>query len=100
LLLAAQSQIGLHDLKHLQKGTVDRMMRVLGKSGLRVVSSLPCFRGGVGSEILLEQVQLNFSFQNNFTILLVYGPLEGNNTFSKCAFLKVLLSTLTMVVMS
>jgi hypothetical protein len=29
------------------------------------------FQGwGVGSEILLEQMQLNGSFQNNFTILL------------------------------
>jgi hypothetical protein len=62
-------------------------MRVLGRSGLRVVSLSPCFRGDVGSELLLEQVQLNFSFRNKFTILLPYGRLVHNNTFSKmCVF--------------
>jgi len=34
-------------LKHLRKGIVERMMRVLRRSGLRVVSLTPCFRGGV-----------------------------------------------------
>ena len=39
------------------------------------------------SEVLLEQVQLNFSFQNNFIILLPRGLLVENNTFSKmCVF--------------
>ena len=42
-----RSDIGLHDLKHLRKRNVERMMRVLGRSGLRVVSLSPCFRGGV-----------------------------------------------------
>jgi hypothetical protein len=42
-----RSDIGPHGLKHLWKGFVERMMRVLGKSGLRVVSLSPCFRGGV-----------------------------------------------------
>jgi len=37
----------LHNLKHLRKGIVERMMRVLGRSVLRVVSLSPCFRGGV-----------------------------------------------------
>jgi hypothetical protein len=37
----------LHNLKHLRKGIVKRKMRVLGRSGLRVVSLLPCFRGRV-----------------------------------------------------
>ena len=51
-------------------------MRVLGRSGLRVVSLSPCFRGGGGGiEVLLEQVQLNFSFRNKFIILLPYGLL-------------------------
>jgi len=41
----------------------------------------------VGSEVLLEQVQLNFSFQNKFIILLPHGLLEDNTTFSKmCVF--------------
>ena len=82
-----RSDIGLDDLKHLRKGIVERMMCVLGRSGLRVVSLSPCFRGGgMGSEVLLEQVQLNFSFQNKF-IILPCGRLVDNNTFSKmCVF--------------
>jgi hypothetical protein len=49
---------------------------------------LALFQGwGVGSEVLLEQVQLNFSFQNKFIILLPCGFLVDNNTFSKmCVF--------------
>ena len=42
-----RSDIGPHDLKHLGKGIVEHMMHVLGRSGLRVVSLSPCFRGGV-----------------------------------------------------
>jgi len=39
------------------------------------------------SEVLLEQVQLNFSFRNKFIILLLCGLLVDNNTFSKiCVF--------------
>ena len=58
--------------------------------------SLALFRGwGVGTEVLLEQVQLNFSFRNKFIIHLLCGLLVDNNTF-----LKVLLATLIMVVMS
>jgi hypothetical protein len=53
---------------------------------------------GMGSEELLEQVPLNFSFRNKFIILLPCGLLVENNVFQKCAFLKVLLSTLIMVV--
>ena len=34
----------------------------------------------VGSEVLLEQVQHNFSFQNKF-IILPCGLLVDNNTF-------------------
>jgi len=65
-------------------------MRVLGKSGLRVVSLSPCFRGwDMGSEELLEKVQLKFSFRNKFIILHPCGLLVDNNTFSKCAILKV-----------
>ena len=41
----------------------------------------------MGSEVLLEQVQLNFSLRNKFTILLPCGHLVDNNTFSKmCVF--------------
>ena len=42
-----RSDIGLHDLKHLWKGIVEQIMRVLGRSGLRVVSLSPCFMGEV-----------------------------------------------------
>jgi hypothetical protein len=53
-----------------------------------MVSLSPCW--GVGSEVLLEQVQLSFSFRNKFIILLPYGLLVDNNTFSKMCFFKSL----------
>jgi len=40
-----RSDTGLHDLKHLRKGIVERMMRVLGMSGLR------CFHSGLVSRV-------------------------------------------------
>ena len=44
--------------------------------------TLALFQGwGVGSEVLLGQVQVNFSFRNKFIILLPYGHLVDNNTF-------------------
>jgi len=42
-----RSDNGLHDLENLRKGVVEHMMRVLGRSGLRVVSLSPFLRGGV-----------------------------------------------------
>ena len=46
------------------------------------------FQGwGMGSEELLEQVQINFSFQNKFMTLLPCGHPADNNTFLKiCVF--------------
>jgi len=41
-------------------------------------------------EVLLEQVQLNFSFRNKFIILLPCGLLAYSNTFPKMCFLKSL----------
>jgi hypothetical protein len=42
---------------------------------------------GVRSKVLLEQVQLTFSFQNKFIILHPCGFLVDDNTFSKiCVF--------------
>ena len=41
----------------------------------------------MGSEVLLEQVQLNFSFRNKLIIHLPCGLLVENNTFSKMCFL-------------
>jgi len=42
------------------------------------------FQGwGVGSEVLLEQVQLNFSFRKKFIILLSCDLRVENNTFSR-----------------
>jgi hypothetical protein len=46
-LRVTRSDIGLDDLKHLRKGIFERMIRVLWRSGLRVVSLSPCFRGGL-----------------------------------------------------
>jgi hypothetical protein len=41
----------------------------------------------VESEVLLEQIQLNFSFRNKFIILFPCGRLIDNNTFVKmCVF--------------
>jgi len=41
----------------------------------------------MGSEELLEQAQLNFSFRSKFTTLLPCGHPVDNNTFSKiCVF--------------
>ena len=50
--------------------------------------TLALFQGwGVGSEVLLEQVQLNFSFRNKFIILPPFGLPVDNNTYSKmCVF--------------
>jgi hypothetical protein len=49
--------------------------------------TLALFQGlGMGSEVLLEQFQRNFNFQNKF-IILPCGCLVDNNTFSKtCVF--------------
>ena len=47
---------------------------------------------GGGSEVLLEQVQLNFSFPNKFIIILPCGLLVDNNTFSKMRIFKSLTS--------
>ena len=53
--------------------------------------TLVLFQGWVvGSEVLLEQVQLNFSFGNKFTNLLPCGILVDNNTFSKMFVFKSL----------
>ena len=52
--------------------------------------TLAWFQGWVvGSDVLLEQVQLNFSFRNKFTVLPC-SRLVGNNTFSKMCFFKSL----------
>ena len=66
-------------------------MRVLGRSGLRGGFTLALFQGRVaGSEMLLEQVQLNISFRNKFIILLPCGRLVDNNTFFKMCVFKCL----------
>ena len=49
------------------------------------------FQGwGVGSEVLLEQVQLNFSLRKKFIIILPCGLLIDNNAFSKMYIFKSL----------
>jgi hypothetical protein len=50
--------------------------------------TLALFQGwGMGSEVLLEQGELNFSFENKFKIRLPCCRLVDNNTFSKmCVF--------------
>jgi len=50
-----------------------------------VILLLPCFRGAVGwgggSEVLLKQEQLNFSFRNKYIIVLLHDLSVNNNTF-------------------
>ena len=56
--------------------------------------TLALFQGwGMGSEEVLEQVQLNFSFRNKFIILLPYGLLVENNVLKTHIFESVLFST-------
>jgi len=43
-------------------------------------------RWDVGSEVLLEQVQLNLSFRNKFIILLPCGLLVDNTLLKVCVF--------------
>jgi hypothetical protein len=50
-----------------------------------------CLGWGMGSEVLLEQAKLNFSFRNKFIILHPRGLLVENNTFSKMCFFKSLI---------
>ena len=72
-----RSDIALHYLKHLGKGIAEEV-------GTEGGFTLALFQGwGVGSEVLLEEVQLNFSFQNKFFILLPCGLLVDNNTIFK-----------------
>jgi hypothetical protein len=62
--------------------------------------TLALFQGrGMGSEVLLEQVQLNLSSRNKFIILLPYG-FQKITHYKKCASLQVLLAALIMVVKS
>jgi hypothetical protein len=90
------SDTGLHDLKYLRKGIV-RMMVVLGRYlergwfYSRLVSGV---RWG-GVKYCWNRRSCNFSFRNKFIFVLPCGLLVDNITFSKCAFLKFLLTTLT-----
>ena len=60
--------------------------------------TLALFRGlDVGSEVMLEEVQHDFSFRNMFIVLLLYGHLVDNNTFLKMCVFKLI--TLIMVAM-
>jgi hypothetical protein len=53
--------------------------------------TLTLFQGwGLGIEVLLEQVQLNFSFPNKFIILLPCGLLVDNHKFLKMCFFESL----------
>jgi hypothetical protein len=78
-----RSDTGLHHLKHLRNGIVERMMGVLGTyldQGWFYYHFVS--RAGWGSDVLLEQVQLSFSFRNRFIIVLRCGHQVDNNTFS------------------
>ena len=81
-----RSDIVLDDLKYLRKEIVERMMRVLGRSGLRVVSLSPCFRGGVWgvkycwnrcSSILTFETSSQFFFRVAVQQMCVFKSLTG-----------------------
>ena len=58
------------------------MMRVLVEVWTEGGFTLALFEGwGVGSELLWQQVQFNFSFRNKFIILLPCDLVVDNNTF-------------------
>jgi len=50
------------------------------------------FRVGAGSEVMLEQVQLNFSTSSYFITVLPCGLLLDDNTNQKCAFFEHLIT--------
>ena len=53
--------------------------------------TIALFQGsGLGNEVLLEQVQLNFSFLKKFIILLLCGLLVDNSTLLKMCIFKSL----------
>jgi len=62
-------------------------MGVLGRSGPSEGGFTLVLFQVVGCEVLLVQVQHDFSFRNKFMILLPCGLLVDNNTFSNmCVF--------------
>ena len=63
---------------------------MLGRSGLSEGGFTVALFQGWGCEVLLEQVQLNFSFRNKFITLVPYDLLEDNYTFSKMFVFKSL----------
>jgi hypothetical protein len=99
---AKRSEVGPHDLKNLQEGTVEYMMGVLGRNLDRGwLYSRSSFRDGVGGvKNCWNPCRSNFGLPNNFVTFLLCGLLVNNNRFLKmCIFLNVLVATLMMVVM-
>ena len=61
--------------------------------GPTFASLSPSFSGvGAGSEVMLEQVQLNFSTSSYFITVLPCGLLLDDNTNQKCAFFEHLIT--------
>jgi hypothetical protein len=56
-------------------------------------------KGWWGVNYCWNRCSSNFSFQNNFVIVLPWGHQGDNNAFSKVCIFKVLLATPMMVVM-
>jgi hypothetical protein len=71
----------------LRKGTVEHVV-VVGRNVDRGwFYSRHVSGAGWGVEVLLEEVQLNFSFGNKFLIVLSFGLVVHNNTLLKvCVF--------------
>jgi hypothetical protein len=84
-------------LKHLQKGIVERMMHVLERPGLRVVSLSPCFRGGVlGVKNCWNTFSSILAFETSLQLFFCVAIQQTITHFKKYAFLKVLLATLIL----
>jgi len=76
-------------------------MRVLRRSGPRVVSLSPFIRGGVGGvKYCWNRFSSILSLETGSQFFLCVAFQKKIIHFQKCVFLRVLLATLIMVVMS
>ena len=80
-----------HDLKNLWKGIVQHMMGVLGRYRDRgwFYSCLVSGLGQRGLKCCWNNCNSNFSFPNEFIIVLPCGLLVANNTFLKLCIFKM-----------
>jgi len=80
-----------HDLKKFTERNCSEYDGCAWKVSVpRVVLLLPCFSGGVGElKCCWNRCSFNFSFPNEFIIVLLCGLLVANNTFLKLCIFKM-----------